>query len=108
MREEANASMDTINTLVLELSIRHQKTVAVMQQSIDVKQEMINILLSHMGNMFNTLEGAFDSDESIFVNDELIEIVDAIKSAGIIAPEIQKKRQYWIEKMETRINDLPF
>jgi predicted sugar kinase len=104
MRTEADQLMGDI----LKGSIKHQETVGTMKMIIDLQEEKIQLLLSHMSKLFNTLEHAFDSDESIFVNDELSEIVDAIKSAGIIIPYMQKKRQYWIEKMETRINDLPY
>lgn len=89
-------------------SITHEKTVAALQKTIQVKEEMIGILLDHMGNLFNTLEQAYDSDEKIFVEDELREIVDAIKSAGILKPEMLSNRQGWIEKMNENINSLPY
>lgn len=104
MRNEANELMNDI----LRGSITHEKTVAALQKTIEVKEEMISILLDHMGNLFNTLEQAYDSDEKIFVADELAEIVDAIKSAGLLNTDIRTKREGWIEKMNENINSLPY
>lgn len=104
MRNEANELMNNI----LQASVTHEKTVAALQKTIEVKEQMIGILLDHMGNLFNTLQEAYDSDEKIFVDDELAEIVDAIRAAGMLKPEIRIKREGWIEKMNDNINSLPF
>lgn len=104
MRNEANEIMNNI----LQASITHEKTVAALQKTIAVKEEMIGILLDHMSLLFNTLEGAYDSDESIFAADELAEIVDAIRAAGMLKPEIRIKREGWIDKMNDNINSLPY
>jgi hypothetical protein len=103
MREEANHLND-----LLQASVRHQNTLSQAQMVINLKEERIQKLTDHIHNLMSILDQAFDSDESIFVNEELEQIVDALKYASIARPDIMKGRTGWIEKMETRINDLPY
>lgn len=104
MREEANNLMNNI----LKGSIKYQETVVNAKLLVDLKEERIQKLTDHIHNLVSILDQAFDSDESIFANEELEQIVDALKYASIARPDILKGRTGWVEKMETRINDLPY
>lgn len=103
MRKEANHLND-----LLQASVKHQNTLSQAQMVINLKEERIQKLVGHIHTLMMTIEARFDSDESVFANEELEEIVDALKYAAIVKPEILKNRTRWIEKMETRINDLPY
>jgi hypothetical protein len=104
LRADADSAMNNL----LQTSIKHTETIAQAKALIDMKEEKIQLLLGHMRNLFNILHEAFDSDESIFVDDELREIVDAIKTAGIINPDILQDRRFWVERMNEQINKLPY